>query len=156
LFIPSAFANTACVSFFWTGSSCHSGSFCPRAPTFNASSNPAGSADRSAADAAARDDQKAIIERPTMRGIANVTLMALLTAVAGCTRPVAIEGKEVAQEIDFYAELKALVMKDSAGAHKTDVYRVYVAPSPMMRAQRKSYARTVATGLPWTGSTKTR
>jgi hypothetical protein len=64
-----------------------------------------------------------------MRGIANVTLMALLTAVAGCTRPVAIEGKEVAQEIDFYAELKALATKDSAGAHKTDVYRVYVAPT---------------------------
>jgi hypothetical protein len=63
-----------------------------------------------------------------MRGIANITLMALLTTAAGCTRPVAIDGKEVAREIDFYSELKALVTKDSAGAPKSDVYRVYVAP----------------------------
>jgi hypothetical protein len=63
-----------------------------------------------------------------MRGIANITLMALLTTAAGCTRPVAIDGKEVAREIDFYSELKALVTKDSAGAPRSDVYRVYVAP----------------------------
>ncbi len=49
-------------------------------------------------------------------------LMVLLTAVAGCTRPEAIVGQEVAQKIDFYSSLKVLVTKDSA-----DIYRVYAA-----------------------------
>jgi hypothetical protein len=60
-------------------------------------------------------------ERGAVRGGLGIVLFVLLISVAGCARPNAIEGKEVAQQLDFYKELKVRVTKDSAAD-----YRVYV------------------------------
>jgi hypothetical protein len=60
-------------------------------------------------------------ERAALRGGLGIVLIVLLISVAGCARPNAIEGKEVAHKLDFYKELKVRVTKDSAAD-----YRVYV------------------------------